>query len=240
MHLFHAFAIVLTCTGAVIADEPPEPPAYDPVSAYEDRTMEGWPLRIHRDLLKQPALAAATLREVRVQLYRITRVLNPAAVAKLRKVRIWIELHEPHHPCMAYHNEAEWLLAHDMHPGKARCVELADARTFLKWTLDQPWMMLHELAHAYHDQFLPGGYRNADVLRAYNAATSGERYGEVDHIRGIRRKHYGSTNQMEYFAEATEALFGVNDYFPFVRSELQQYDPAAVRMLEKAWGGRRR
>ena len=52
---------------AAVADEPPEPRAYDPVSVYEDRTVEGCPLRIHRDLLKQPALAAATLREVRVQ-----------------------------------------------------------------------------------------------------------------------------------------------------------------------------
>ena len=35
---------------------------------------------------------------------------------------------------------------------------------------------------------------------------------------GKRVKHYGLTNQMEFFAEMTEAFFGVNDFFPFNRA----------------------
>jgi len=235
---FYGCAILLASSCFASAAEPDSPPKYAPLSQYEDREIEGWPVRIHRDLLKQKQLSARTLREAAVQLYRIKRVVQPARVAQLQKVRIWIELYEPHHKCMAYHPGARWLTDNDMHPDKAKCVELANANTFLQWTLDQPWMLLHELAHAYHDQFLPQGYENATVLRTFNAATSGDRYGEVDHIRGGRRQHYAATNQMEYFAEATEAYFGVNDYFPYVRHELKKYDPAAFDMLQKVWGGR--
>jgi hypothetical protein len=40
---------------------------------------------------------------------------------------------------------------------------------------------------------------------------------------------------MEYFAEATEAFFGTNDFYPFVRSELKQHDPQMYDLLRKLW-----
>jgi len=39
----------------------------------------------------------------------------------------------------------------------------------------------------------------------------------------------------EYFAEMTEAYWGKNDYFPFVRSELLDFDEKAYQMVETAW-----
>jgi hypothetical protein len=41
---------------------------------------------------------------------------------------------------------------------------------------------------------------------------------------------------MEYFAEATEAYFGTNDFYPYVRSELAAHDPAMFALLGKLWG----
>jgi hypothetical protein len=43
---------------------------------------------------------------------------------------------------------------------------------------------------------------------------------------------------MEYFAEATEAFFGTNDYYPFVRSELKVHDPKMYDVLKEAWGAK--
>jgi hypothetical protein len=40
---------------------------------------------------------------------------------------------------------------------------------------------------------------------------------------------------MEYFAEASEAFFGKNDFHPFVRSELKQNDPEMFVLLKKLW-----
>ena len=44
------------------------------------------------------------------------------------------------------------------------------------------------------------------------------------------------TNQMEYFAETTEAYFDRNDMEPFDRPELQAKDPSVVPVLEQLWG----
>ncbi|MEY3852867.1 MAG: hypothetical protein RI910_1847, partial [Verrucomicrobiota bacterium] len=44
------------------------------------------------------------------------------------------------------------------------------------------------------------------------------------------------TNQMEYFAETTEAYFDRNDMEPFDRVELQAKDPDMLKVIEKIWG----
>jgi hypothetical protein len=40
---------------------------------------------------------------------------------------------------------------------------------------------------------------------------------------------------MEYFAESSEAFFGKNDFYPFVRSELKQHDPEMFELLKTLW-----
>ena len=36
--------------------------------------------------------------------------------------------------------------------------------------------------------------------------------------------------------QATEALFGRNDFFPFTRAELEKHDPAMSAMVARMWG----
>jgi hypothetical protein len=43
-------------------------------------------------------------------------------------------------------------------------------------------------------------------------------------------------NEKEYFAESTEAFFGVNDFYPFVRAELKEYDPEMCALQGEVWG----
>lgn len=43
-------------------------------------------------------------------------------------------------------------------------------------------------------------------------------------------------NAKEYFAEMTEAFFGTNDFYPFVRAELQEHDAAMFELLCEVWG----
>ena len=115
-------------------------------------------------------------------------------------------------------------------------IELANARNFLDWTLEQPWMVLHELAHAYHHKFLPGGFENSELKAAYQNALKSKGYDSVLKIAHTEEKAYATTNPMEYFAETTEAFFGTNDFFPFVRSELRRHDPVGLRAAQKAVG----
>jgi hypothetical protein len=98
----------------------------------------------------------------------------------------------------------------------------------------QPCVALHELAHAYHDQFL--GFDHPALAERHAAAKSGGKYDEVLHIDGKRREHYALTDPKEFFAELTECYFGTNDFYPFVRVELREHDAESYRLLETIWG----
>jgi hypothetical protein len=213
-----------------------EPAGYDPTSRYTSRKVEGWTVLVNQSFLdREPELAERTLALLRFQLYQIDRRLPPQAVETLRTIRIWVEEYEPHHPCMTYHPDAAWLREHEMNPEKARCVELSNARNFLKWTLAQPWMVLHELAHGYHHQALEDGFDNAEIKAAFASAKDARRYESVLYFDGKEKPAYAATNPMEYFAEATEAFFGTNDFYPFVRAELRKHDLGMEELLRKLW-----
>lgn len=202
---------------------------------YEVRQIEGWKVLVQEDFPRlEPGLCEETLKVLDGQLHEAVRRVPGAAVEKLKQVTIWVELDEPHHPCMAYHPSPDWLREHAMNPDKGGCVEIADARNFLRWTIDQPTMVLHELAHAYHDRFL-GGYGNPEIAAAYRRAQEAKTYESVLHIRGRRERAYAMQNPMEYFAEGSEALFGINDFYPFVRAEFAEHDPEGYRLLLELW-----
>ena len=213
-------------------------PAYDPTNRYVARTVEGWQVLVHPDLLGADSeTGAQALKELETELYLIRRHVPAPSVVKLQRVRIWLERNEPHHPCAAYHPGRDWLVEHGMNPDKTRCMEIANAATFLKWTHEQPWMVLHELSHAYHDQFVPQGFDNADVRKCYAKAVQNGTYEAVPYINSKDKKRaYALENEREYFAEASEALFGLNDYYPFNRRELESHDPELYKVMRDLWG----
>ena len=102
--------------------------------------------------------------------------------------------------------------------------------------LKHPAVILHELAHAYHDQVL--GFDDKDVIAAYNEAMEKGILEKVQLYTGKDVRHYAATNHKEYFAEATEAYLYRSDFFPLVAAELRIHDPAAYAIVERIWGGR--
>ena len=99
---------------------------------------------------------------------------------------------------------------------------------------DQPWSLMHEMAHAY--QFLVLGEDHPAAQRAYRKAMDGGLYESVAHVHGGKRKAYAATNYKEYFADLTEAYFGKNDFFPFNRADLKKYDPTGYQLMQAVWG----
>lgn len=173
--------------------------------------------------------------EIDHQLFRITKILPQDKVAMLRKVPIWVELRNPFSSACQYHPSKKWLVSNGYLGEKAQCVEISSARGFLHASRHgQPYVLLHELAHAYHDQQL--GFDQADILDCYKAARASGSYDQVLHISGRTVRAYAMTDQKEYFAESTEAYFGTNDHYPFVRSELKEHDPAMYQAVKEAWG----
>jgi hypothetical protein len=217
-----------------------EKAAYDRKDAYTEQRVEGWTVLVHKQLFdkENQDLRERVLRVLGDDLYRITRVVPAEAVAKLRKIPFWVELAHPRHPCMCYHVSADWLRDHQMNPDKVGAVEIANCKNFLEWSRhSQPWMVLHELAHAYHHQVLT--FDHPEIKACFDQAVASKTYESVMHISGEKKRHYAITNSHEYFAEATEAYFGTNDFYPFVRSELKQHDPRLYDVLEKVWGVRK-
>ncbi len=210
---------------------------WDPVSAYRERSMEGWRVLVNDRLQTNEALCARTLKLLEVQLYQIARVVPAEPLARLRQIPIWVELAHPRHPCMCYHESPDWLRDHGMNPDKAGAVEIANATNFLSWTREQPWMVLHELAHGYHHRFLK--HDHAGIRQAYEQAVAARSYAAVLRINGRKDRAYAMNNEKEYFAELTEAFFGTNDFYPFVRAEVKEHDPAMFSVLEEVWGVRR-
>jgi len=219
--------------------EPPENVAssFAPTSEYTPQQVEGWRVLVHKRLpVDHPQSYADAMQLLRHQLYQVLRAVPSEALAALRKIPIWLEWNEPHHPCMVYHPDAGWLREHDMNPEKARCVEISNTQNFLSWTHEQPYMALHELSHGYHHQAL--GFDHPEVLAAYKAAVESKTYESVLHINGSKQRHYALTDEKEYFAELSESYFGTNDFYPFVRPELNLHDPGGYRMIHKLWGVR--
>ncbi len=213
------------------------PAPFDARDQYEPQQIEGWRVLVNKKLRQgEPQLYASLVKLLGYKLYDITRVVPAPALAKLRRIAFWVELNEPHHPCMCYHPDAAWLRDNGMNPEKAGCVEIANARNFLSWSFDQPWMVLHELSHGYHDQFLPDGYQNKEILAAYQHAMDAKLYDSVLRSGGRVERAYAATNPMEYFAESCEAFFGTNDFYPFVNTELRKHDPQCYDTVKKAWG----
>ena len=208
---------------------------FEPTESYKRQAIEGCDVRVSAAFDEKPDLAAQVLDLLRVRLFEVKRVLPADALAKLRRVTFWVEVDDPKYPGMCFHPSRDWLRANGFNPDKAGGIEIGNARHFLGWA-DQPAMVLHELAHAYHHLVL--GHDNADLRAAYKAAVRSGKYDCVLRASGKNERAYALENADEFFAEMTESYFLTNDFFPFVRAELERHDPDAFALVRRLWGVR--
>ncbi len=223
---------LLIASTAVVANEHSKP------DAHQVQSIEGWTVRVDQRLLEgdDAALGRRALRLLGDRLYEIQLVVPAARVEQLRKVTIQLDRTHGKLTSMQYHPSADWLRNNGYSEKLARCVHLPDAARFAspKHHQQQPWAVLHELAHAYHDQVLD--FEHAEIKAAWERFRDSGKYEQVLHIDGGDRQHYALTNQKEFFAEMTEAYFGLNDFYPFHRAELRRDEPELFKLLQDIWG----
>lgn len=201
------------------------------------RNVEGWTTHLDPALLsgEHEAEGARAIAMLANHLQRIAIVLPTEALAKMRTLEIWMERDHPVLKTMQYHPGRGWLVEHGHDPRLEKKVHITQVAQL--WSREQmlkhPAVVLHELAHAYHDQFL--SFDHPEILAAYHAAREAKIYDRVLLYNGQMVRHYGLTTQMEYFAEGTEAFFYRNDFYPFVRAELKLHDPRLHDLLAKVW-----
>ena len=209
---------------------------------------EGFKFKIREEEYNTPA-AQSAISLLKENFEEINSLLPQKALEVMHKNPVWME-RDLTDGAAWYHTSKEWLESQGYMTEKWHCVELCNFVHYVSWTKqNQPYMVLHELCHLYHDLALPGGFENPDVKAAYNHAMAEGLYVNtpyrldkdtvIPHYDDYyHAKVYATTNQMEYFSEICEAYWGENDYYPFNYEDLKTYDPQGFALMEKVWGKR--
>ena len=228
--------ILALCSSAAFAAFAAEKPGLP--TAHTNRNVEGWNVRIDNRLLSGDAapLGERALKVLNAKLVDITLLVPEESLAKLRAVTIELDLDYGGLSPMQYHNDAGWLRDNGYRENLAKCVHIPVAKNLMS-TYDNhrmPLVILHELSHAYHDQVL--GFDEPRIKAAWKKFCDSGKYKSVLTSPGHMHEHYGLTNQMEFFAEMTEAYFGSNDFYPFVAGELKKDEPEIYALMSEIWG----
>jgi hypothetical protein len=232
MKTFCALIVFAGMTTVLFAEERSQP------KSRTEKPLEGWTIRVDERLLgdaPDAALGQRALKFLEAKLVEIKVVVPASKVALLQRVPIVLDLECGKLGSMQYHPSAGWLKENGFPEELAKCVHLpraVDVATKRNIN-EQPWVILHELAHAFHDQQL--SFEHADIKAAQEAYKASGRGDATLLYNGKKVKHYALTNQMEFFAEMTESYFGVNDFYPFNRAELQDAEPEIYQLLHTIW-----
>ncbi len=199
---------------------------------YPSLDVEGWPCTVtegfcrgtlvgfdvHLSLMTpfgEEDLSEAVISQLRDDLTVVTYLLESDVLEVLREVPIWIDPEEEHE-YIAFYHPAGW-------------IGIPSAGRYLHHVEGAPAIVLHELAHAWHDLGL--GFDDEDILAAYQNAMDLDLYAASP----LGSPHYATTNEREYFAVLTEAWFWLDNDFPSNRVELLSHDPVGAEVVERAW-----
>lgn len=206
--------------------------------SHTTRLIEGWTVRVDDRLLsgEGAAVGERALKLLNARLVGISVVVPEPSLAKLRETPIQLDLTHGAFHSMQYHPSAGWLKNNGYDKKLAKCIHIPDVQNFLSPFENhrQPWAVLHELAHAYHDRVL--GFDEPRIAEAWRDFRDCDRYKSVLTSPGPMREHYALTDEKEFFAEMTECYFGANDFYPFVAGELKQAEPEIFALLRDIWG----
>lgn len=208
---------------------------------------EGFKFKIREEVYETPA-AQSAISHLKEDLSEINKIIPESALKVMKKNPIWLEK-DLTDGAAWYHNNRDWLAEQSEKDSrymtaKWHCVELCNYVHYVSWSdQNQPYMVLHELCHLYHDQALAGGFENPDVKAAYNHAKNSGMYKNKPYRLDSKTVYnidvaYAMNDQMEYFSEICEAYWGENDYYPFNYKDLKEYDTQGFALMEKVWGKR--
>lgn len=203
---------------------------YEPRSNYTEKTLVGSKVIIHNSLLEggeHAEVGAKAIQNLIEAMKRLKAWMPADRWADFLKVTHWLEWNSTRGPwgptsAYQYHPGRDWLTDMDFHPGKHKCVEWGNALSLSKRNADATvTVLLHELAHAYHDQFLT--FDHEEIWAAYHRCVNGTAYPERDWVKADHK---------EFFAGVTTRYFGRKDE----RDAVVQRDPVLAKELRKIWG----
>lgn len=201
-------------------------------ASYHKLTLEGWEVHIAQSLVeKNDYRVFLALQKLSEKLQEIKLTIPRRASEQLSDVPIWISENGDQR-AEFYFFEA-YVYRTDKDIQKMDGIEFQSIRFFLNELRYSPMLVLHELAHAYHKK----NYKRIDklIMRAYKNALTQKLYQNVKTINDKYERAYALQSPFEYFAELTETFFGRNNYYPFNKNDLREYDPMGYEMIENTW-----
>ena len=231
--------VLLVCVASLVYPPGARAASADQPASRAERRIEAFRVQIDERLLpggSDVEVGRGALEFLAAKLADIRIVVPANKLDQLRQVTIVLDASCGDLHSMQYHPSGDWLESHGYPRDLEKCVHLPRAVDVAtrRNVNEQPWVVLHELAHAYHDQVL--GFDEPRILAAWKAFKADARGQSTLLFDGSRTKHYGLTDQKEFFAEMTEAYFGSNDFQPFNRAELKTDHPAIFTLLTDIWG----
>ena len=208
---------------------------------YIDHNISGFNFYVEEQALESNTkLTNEAINKLKDDLTEISELkMSSEVIEALKMVPIFVDWNTSDKGA-EYHPSKDWLINNGYRPEKAMGVEIANVDNFVNWSdLNQPYIILHEMAHAYHHRAL--NFDDLRITQAFNNAQENGLYQKVQYHSGngnysIADRAYALANEKEYFAEITEAYFGTNDFFPFNFDDLKEYDPTGFEVLEAIWG----
>ena len=208
--------------------------AYEPNSKYTTMAIQGWKVLVNKGLLEKDSkhfeAGQKALEKFHDDFYTLTKMLQTARLRDIQSTPVWLEVDTTvssdgsRKPCFHYHPGLKWLIDNDYNPAKHKCVEIGKAATYARQGDRSQRVMLHELAHSYHNRFL--GFGDKAILSAYKTAKASGKY---------PKKIYAMSDFKEYFACLTVWCFDTADR----RETAQDRDPEGMKLVAKIWGAPR-
>ncbi|MDE0645469.1 MAG: hypothetical protein OXH84_04430 [Gammaproteobacteria bacterium] len=196
------------------------------------------------DVEDQPELAEQMLWYVRGQLQNLVNVLPSDKLKLLQTVEIWVndDYDEDDELCGIACYVPERYRGVDFFEDRAGAVIIRDFEILL----DSSWCctfstMIHEMAHAFHDQFIEDGFNNDFIEETYDDAVDS---GDFENNKVMypwwdeqRRDHYGMTDEYEFFATMSQTYFLWYWVYPYNVRDLYEDFYDAYRMVVNSWFG---
>jgi hypothetical protein len=223
--------------------KPQKPDNKEPVAGRKIKKIEGFTFYLSDEAATEAEASKAERSPLEALAYEcrlLEQILTPKAVDLLRRLPVFVNWDD--RPALSngragtalasyYGGSQQQMVKEGKHPLQSRGVTIHSlkALTAQRQPKDDPrvaCLLLHEFAHAVHDQLL--GYDHAGIRAMYEQAMERKLYD---------RDFYAATNHKEFFAETTCAFFDRLGHYPHTRDDLKKHDPVTYKTLEKVWVG---
>ena len=204
--------------------------AFEPTAQYSRMNINGWTVYVSSEFSKDVRARNAILKKIKSQTAFIATRLSGKHLKVLRKSDLWVEAGQHYRSLARHHASKGAIYQEGLNIDKFRDVEIFGGFARQR----HPSLVLHELAHVYHDRKL--SWHDSRIERMYKKFKA--TMPSAKDRCGRSFKAYALENHHEFFATFTESYFGKTCTYPHNRETIQKRHPEMYAFLTKTWGSR--